>query len=148
MLGHRFAAEAARNRTNRRTYDGAYRASSERASRRTSSNAACRCSKPYSNGVRTRCASNRVTIRPNLSRGVIVHVVLRCTVKEEPTVSGRVGTVCAVPHANEGVTTPVKAKLEVWGVRSARQQSRAHNCTDCRAREWVGCQRSSKPEPE
>ena len=31
------AAEAARNRTNRRTYDGAYRASSERASRCTSS---------------------------------------------------------------------------------------------------------------
>jgi predicted RNA-binding protein with TRAM domain len=29
-------------------------------------------------------------------------------VKGEATVSGRVGTVCTVPHANEGVTTPVK----------------------------------------
>jgi hypothetical protein len=42
-------------------------------------------------------------------------------VKEEATVSGRGGTVCTVPHANEGVTTPVKAKLEVWGVGSARK---------------------------
>jgi hypothetical protein len=55
MLGHRFAAEAARNRT----YDSADRAKSD------------------SNRVRTRRASNRVEIRPSLSRGVIVHVVLR-----------------------------------------------------------------------
>ena len=57
MLGHRFAVEAARNRTNGCTYDGADRA-------KTDSNRVC-----------TRRANNRVEIRPSLSRGVIVHVV-------------------------------------------------------------------------
>jgi hypothetical protein len=92
MLGHRFAAEAARNRTNGCTYDGADRA-------KTDFNRVC-----------TRRARNRVEISPTLPCVVMVHVVLRCTVKEEATVSGRVGTVCTVPHANEGVTTPVKGR--------------------------------------
>jgi hypothetical protein len=112
MLGHCFAAEAARNRTNGCTHDGTYRASSERASRCTSSNAAGRCSKADSNWVGARRASDRVKIRPTLSCVVIVHVVLRCAVKEEATVSGRVGNVCTVPHANEGVTTPVKGPFK------------------------------------
>jgi hypothetical protein len=81
MLGHRFAAEAARNRTNRRTYDGAYRASSERASRCTSSNAACRCSKAYSNRVRAWCACDWVAVRSKRSCVVIFHIRLRCTVE-------------------------------------------------------------------
>ena len=63
MLGHRFAAEAARNRTNRCTYDGAYRASGERASRCTGSNAAHRCTKAYSNRVRAWRACDRVAVR-------------------------------------------------------------------------------------
>ena len=79
MFGHCFAAEAARNRTNRRTYDGAYRASSERASRCTSSNAACRCPKPYSNRVRARCACDWVAVRSKRSCVVIFHGRLRCT---------------------------------------------------------------------
>ena len=81
MLGHRFAAEAARDRTNRCTDDGAYRPGSDRAGRRaggdTACDTACRCSKADSNRVRTAGASNRVAIRPSLSRIVIVHVVLR-----------------------------------------------------------------------
>src|SRR6202790_4986100 len=89
MLGHRFAAESARDRANGCTYHGPSRSS-----------------KPDSNRVGTRRASNRVEIRPSLSRGVMVHVVLRCTVKEEATVSGRVNTVCTVPHANEGRDQP------------------------------------------
>ena len=63
MLRHRFAAEAPRNCANRRAYDGAYRASSERASRCTSGNAACRCSEPHSNRVRAWCACDRVAVR-------------------------------------------------------------------------------------
>jgi hypothetical protein len=81
MLGHRFAAEPARDRANGCTHDGAYRSSSDRAGRRTGSDTACRCSKADSNRVRTRGASDRVTIRPSLSCGVIVHVILRCTVE-------------------------------------------------------------------
>jgi hypothetical protein len=81
MLGHRFAAEAARDRTNRRTDDGTYRASSERASRCTSRNAACRCSKPDSNGVRARCAADWVAVRSKRFCLVIFHIRLRCTVK-------------------------------------------------------------------
>jgi hypothetical protein len=81
MLGHRFAAEAARNRTNRRTYDAAYRASRERASRCTSSNAAYRCSKAYSNRVRAWCACDWVAVRSKRSYVVIFHIGLRCTVE-------------------------------------------------------------------
>jgi hypothetical protein len=92
MLGHRFAAEAARNRTNGCTYDGADRAKTD------------------PNGVRTRRASSRVEIRPGLSCVVLAHIVLRCIVKEQATVSGRVNTVCTVPHANESLTTSVKGR--------------------------------------
>jgi hypothetical protein len=62
MLGHFFAAEPARDRTNGRTYDGAYRPGSERSGRRTGSDgtcgcsksdATCGCSKAYSNRMRT-----------------------------------------------------------------------------------------------
>jgi hypothetical protein len=106
MLGHRFAAESARNRANGCTYRGAYRSRSDRAGCRTGGDTACRCSKADSNRVGTRRASNRVEIRPSLSRGVMVHVVLRCTVKEEAMVSSRVNTVCTVPHANEGRDHP------------------------------------------
>ena len=81
MLGQRFAAEAARNRTNRRTYDGAYRASGERASRCTSSNAAYRCSKAYANRVRAWCACDWVAVRSKRSCVVIFHIRLRCTVE-------------------------------------------------------------------
>jgi hypothetical protein len=109
ILGHRFAADAARSRTNGCTYDGADRA-------KTDSNRVC-----------TRRASNRVEIRPDLSRGVIVHVVLPCTVKEEATISGRVNIVCTVPHANEGLTTPVKGRAKqdasmqlIAGAKTAR----------------------------
>jgi hypothetical protein len=73
MLGQRFAVEAARNRTNGCTYDGADRA-------KTDSNRVC-----------TRRANNRVEIRPSLSRGVIVHVVLRCPLKEESNGIGESG---------------------------------------------------------
>jgi hypothetical protein len=108
MLGHRFAAESARNRTNGCTYDGAHRSGSDRAHRSTGGDTACdtacRRSKADSNRVGTRCAGDWVEIRPTLSCIVIVHVVLRCTVKEEATVSGRVNAVCTVPHANEGLT--------------------------------------------
>jgi hypothetical protein len=127
MLGHRFAAEAARDRANGCTYRGAHRSGSDRAGCRTGGDTPCRCSKPDSNRVGTRRASNRVEIRPSLSRGVMVHVVLRCTVKEEATVSGRVNTVCTVPHANEGGTTPVKGRAKedasvqlIAGAKTAR----------------------------
>jgi hypothetical protein len=89
MLGHRFAAEAARNRTNGRTYDGAYRVSSERASRCTSSNAACRYSKPYSNRVRAWCACDWVGVRSKRSCIVIFHIRLRCTVKYGASILAR-----------------------------------------------------------
>jgi hypothetical protein len=83
MLGHRFAAEAARDRANGCTNDGAYWSGGDRAGRRTGSDTACRCSKSDSNRVRTRGASNRVAIRPSLFRVVIVHSVLRCTVEHD-----------------------------------------------------------------
>jgi hypothetical protein len=110
MLGHRFAAESAGERANGCTYHGAYRSGSDRARRSTGSDTArdtaCRRSKADSNRVGTRCAGDWVEIRPTPSCIVIVHVVLRCTVKEEATVSGRVNTVCTVPHANEGLDHP------------------------------------------
>jgi hypothetical protein len=81
MLGHRFAAEAARNHTNGCTYDGADRAKAD------------------SNWVGTRRACDWVAVRSKRSCVVIFHIRLRCTVKEEATVSGRVGIVCTVPHA-------------------------------------------------
>jgi hypothetical protein len=85
MLGHRFAAEPAGDRANGCTHDSPYWSGSDRAGRRTGSDTACdtacRCSKADSNRVRTRGASNRVKIRPSLSCGVIVHVVLRYTVE-------------------------------------------------------------------
>ena len=85
MLGHRFAAESARDRANGCTYDGAYRSGSDRARRRTGSDTTYRCAKSNSNRVRTRGASNRVKICRNLCCGaifaVIVHVILRCTVE-------------------------------------------------------------------
>ena len=112
MLGHGFAAESARDRANGCTYHGAYRSGSDRAGCRTGGDTACRCSKADSNRVGTRSASNRVEIRSSLSRGFAVHVVLRCNVKEEATVSGRVNTVCTVPHANKGVITPVKGRAK------------------------------------
>jgi hypothetical protein len=131
MLGHRFAAESTRNRTNGCTYHGAYRSGSDRAHRSTGGDTACdtacRRSKADSNRVGTRCAGDWVEIRPTLSCIVIVHVVLRCTVKEEATVSGRVNTVCTVPHANEGLTTPVKGRAKedasmqlIAGAKTAR----------------------------
>jgi hypothetical protein len=101
MLGHRFAAESARDRANGCTYHRAYRSRSDGPGCRTGGDTACRCSKADSNRVGTRRASNRVEIRPSLSRGVMVHVVLRCTVKKEAMLSSRVNTVCTVPHANE-----------------------------------------------
>src|ERR1700681_600110 len=47
------------------------------------------------------------------------------------TVSGRVGTVCTVPHANEGVTTPVKdlAKEDTC-VHSIAQTTAPHECLE------------------
>jgi hypothetical protein len=110
MLGHRFAAESAGDRANGCTYHGAYRPGSDRAGCRTGGDTACRCSKADANRVGTRSASNRVEVRPSPSRGVMVHVVLRCTVKEEAMLSGRLNTVCTVPHPNEGVITPVKGR--------------------------------------
>src|ERR1700731_4902489 len=88
MLGHGFAAESARDRANGCTYHGAYRSGSDRAGCRTGGDTACRCSKADSNRGGTRSASNRVEISSSLSRGVVVHVVLRCTVKEEARVVG------------------------------------------------------------
>jgi hypothetical protein len=67
MLGHRFAAESARDRANGCTYDGAYWTGSDRASRRTDGDTAYRCSKANSNRVGTGRTSNRVEIRPGLS---------------------------------------------------------------------------------
>jgi len=45
MLGHRFAAESARERANGCTYHGAYRSDSDRARRSTGSDTASRRSK-------------------------------------------------------------------------------------------------------
>ena len=85
MLGHRFAPEPARNRSNRRTYDGAYRPGSDGADRRTRGNTARdtagRCSKADSNRVRAWGARYRVRIRFSVSCLVIAHVNLRCTVE-------------------------------------------------------------------
>jgi hypothetical protein len=90
MLGHFFAAEPARDRTNGRTYDGAYRPGSERSGRRTGSDgtcgcsksdATCGCSKAYSNRVRTWGARDWVAVRPRQSCIVIFHIHLRCTVE-------------------------------------------------------------------
>ena len=81
MLRHSFAAEPARDRANRCTYDGAYRSGRDGADRRTRSNtacnAACRCSKADSDRVRAWGARNRVRIRSSLSCLVSVHVDLR-----------------------------------------------------------------------
>jgi hypothetical protein len=81
MLGHRFAAEPTSNRACGRTHDGAYRASSERTGRGTSSDAAYRCSKADSHWVRAWSTCDRIGVRPSLGCGFVVHAVLRCTVK-------------------------------------------------------------------
>jgi hypothetical protein len=82
VLGRRFAAEAARDRSNGCTNGGANRSGGDRADRSTGSNSACdtacRRSKADSNRVRSRGASNRVWIRSSLFCVVIVHSVLRC----------------------------------------------------------------------
>jgi hypothetical protein len=82
MLGDCLAAEATGDRANGRTNDGAYRSRSDRADRRACSDAAddtaCRCSKPDSDRMRTRRASNRIGISHSLFGLVIVHTILQC----------------------------------------------------------------------
>jgi len=98
MLGHYFAAEPARDRTNGRTYDGAYRPGSERSGRRTGSDgtcgcpksdATCGCSKAYSNRVRTWFTSDRVAVRPRQSCIVIFHIPLLTDVTTHSLTLGR-----------------------------------------------------------